>query len=219
MTLATTERRRLPAGLVGIGGVREVLEDVHHWTAVHPNIGVEVSSYYVAPSRTLIDPIATDEAIAWLRDHGERPDRIVLTNRHHLRGSERFRQEFECRILCHRAGLYEFRDGPPVDGFAFGDELAPKLRAHEVGVICEEETALHIDLAPGALAVADGLVNYGGIGFVSDNLLGANPHNVKEGLRRSYARLLDLPFDAILFAHGEPITEGGMDALREFLAG
>jgi glyoxylase-like metal-dependent hydrolase (beta-lactamase superfamily II) len=198
--------------------VREILEGVHHWTAVHPNIGAEVSSYYLAPARTLIDPMATDEAIAWLRDHGERPDRIVLTNRHHLRGSQRFREEFECRILCHRSGLYEFRDGPPVEGFAFGDELAPKLRAHEVAVICEEETALHVDRGPGALAVGDALVNYGGIRFVSDNLLGSNPGTVKEGLGRSFARLLDLPFDAILFAHGEPITEGGMDALREFLA-
>ena len=141
----------------------------------------------------------------------------MLTNRHHLRGSERFVEEFGCSIHCHRAGLHEFRDGPEVEGFAFGDELAPKVKALEVGAICEEETALHIDRGPGALAIADGLINYGGIRFVPDNLIGDNPEVIKERLRRSYARLLDLRFDALLFAHGEPITDGGLDALRDFL--
>lgn len=179
---------------------------------------MEVSSYYVAPARTLVDPMATDEALAWLRDRGERPDRIVLTNRHHLRGSERFREEFGCSIHCHRAGLHEFADGPTVEGFAFGDELAVDVRALEVGAICEEETALHIDRGPGALAIADGLINYGGIGFVPDNLLGEHAELVKERLRGSYAKLLGLRFDALLFAHGEPIVDGGKGALEEFLA-
>lgn len=208
---------RLPARPAIHSGVREIVDGVHHWSAVHPKIGVEVGSCYVAPARTLIDPMASDEALEWLRERGERPDRVVLTNRHHLRGAERFRDEFGCTILCHRAGLHEFRDGPEVEGFAFGDELAPKIQALEIGAICDEETALHVDRGPGALAIADGLVNYGGIGFVSDKLLGDNPEPVKEGLRRSYARLLDRRFDALLFAHGEPIADGGKDALREFL--
>lgn len=198
-------------------GMDEILDGVHHWTAMHPNIGMEVNSYYVAPARTVIDPMVPDEVLEWFREREEAPDRIVLTNRHHLRDSRRLRDEFGCKILCHRAGLHEFSDGPEVEGFAFGDELAPKIRALEVGTICEEETALHVDRGPGALAIADGLINYGGIRFVPDNLIGDNPEPVKEGLRRAYARLLDRRFDALLFAHGEPIAEGGMDALKEFL--
>ena len=197
--------------------MREVLDGVYHWTTMHPNIGMEVSSHYVAPARTLVDPMASDETLDWLRSSGESPDRIVLTNRHHLRGSERFADELGCRILCHRAGLHEFRDGPEVEGFAFGDELAAKVKALEVGAICEEETALHIDRGPGALAIADGLINYDGISFVPDNLIGDNPGVVKERLRRSYASLLDRRFDALLFAHGEPIADGGKAALEEFL--
>jgi hypothetical protein len=198
-------------------GVREILDGVLHWTAVHPNIGMEVGSYYIAPARTALDPMASDEALEWFAENDERPDRVVLTNRHHLRGAERFRDEFGCEILCHRAGLHEFRDGPEVEGFAFGDTLAPNVQALEVGEICEEETALLIDAGPGALAIADGLINYGGIRFVPDQLIGENPELVKEGLRRAYSRLLDRRFDALLFAHGEPITDGGMDALQEFL--
>ncbi len=195
----------------------EVNSGVFHWTAKHPNIGMEVSSYYVEPARTLIDPMASDEALEWLGGQDDRPERIVLTNRHHLRGSERFRDEFGCSILCHRSGLHEFEGGPEVEGFAFGDELAPDLKALEVGIICEEETALHIDLGSGALAIADGVIHYGELRFVPDNLLGDNPEVIKEGLRRAYARHLDRPFDALLFAHGQPIAEGGKDLLKEFV--
>ena len=40
-------------------------------------------------------------------------------------------------------------------GFAFGDELAPGVRALEVGVLCPEETALHIAVGDGFLIVKD----------------------------------------------------------------
>lgn len=196
--------------------MREVVDGIFHWTAPHPNIGMDVSSYYVAQSRTLIDPMASDEAVEWLGSLSDEPARIVLTNRHHLRGSARLSQEFDCPILCHRAGLHEFEGGPEVEGFAFGDELAPNLTALEVGVICEEETALHVDVSGGALAVADGVVNYGGPRFVPDHLLGDQPELIKRGLRESYSRLLDRRFDAILFAHGDPIASDAKKALRAF---
>lgn len=197
----------------------EILSGIFHWKAKHPNLGMDVSSYYVAPARTLIDPMASDEAVEWLTSLDERPAQIVLTNRHHYRGSDRLREELGCSVLCHRAGLHEFEAGPEVEGFAFGDELAPKITALEVGVICEEETALHIDISGGALAIADGIVNYGGVGFVPDQYLGEQPELIKDGLRDSYSRLLDRRFDALLFAHGEPITSEGKDALREFTEG
>jgi hypothetical protein len=197
--------------------MREVIDGVFWWTATHPRTGLEASSHYVAPARTLIDPMATDEVVEWLRDLGETPDRIVLTNRHHYRGSDRLSSEFGCPVLCHRAGLHEFEGGPEVEGFAFGDELAPGVRALEVDVLCEEETALLIETGGGALAFADGVINYDGMGFVSDGLLGQNPDLVKAGLLDAYARLLDRRFDALLFAHGEPIPDGGKAALREFI--
>jgi hypothetical protein len=197
--------------------MREVIDGVYHWTAVHPNTGMEASSYYVEPARTLIDPMAPDEVVEWLSGLAERPERIVLTNRHHYRDSDRLRSEFGCPVLCQRAGLHEFEGGPDVDGFAFGDDLAPGVKALEVGILCEEETALHIDSGSGGLSFADGVINYGRLGFFSDGLLGQDPELVKSGLRDAYARLLDRRFDALLFAHGDPIPDGGKDALREFV--
>jgi hypothetical protein len=195
--------------------MREILPGIHHWTAIHPKIGTEVSSYYVEPAAALIDPLAPDEALSELERRAA-PERILLTNRHHLRDSPKLSERFDCPILCSEEGLHEFEGGPEVEGFAFGDEVAPGIEALEVNSICPEETALLIDHGGGAVAVADGLINYGGIRFVSDWLIGDDPEAVKRGLIESYVSLLDRPFDALLFAHGELIASGGKAALREF---
>jgi hypothetical protein len=69
----------------------------------------------------------------------------------------------------------------------------------------------------GALSIADGIRHYDGeMGFFADWLLGDDPEGVKAGLREAYAGLLDLDFDNLLFAHGDPIVGGGKEALRRF---
>lgn len=195
----------------------EIRPRILHWTAFHEGIGLDVSSYYLAGAATLIDPMTPPgglEALAPFRP----PERIVLTNRHHLRDSPRFAEEFGCKIMCHEAGLHEFEDGPAVEGFRFGDELAAGLTALEVDAICAEETALHIDTGEGILAFADGLVRGDGqLGFVPDHLLGDDPEGVKQGLRRAYRKLLDRDFDSLFFAHGQPMLGGGRRALESFL--
>ena len=157
-----------------------------------------------------------EEGIEWFRSR-RAPERIVLTNRHHYRHSDRFREEFGCEVLASEPGLHEFADGREVRGFAFGDRLSEAITAHEVDAICPDETALHIELGDGFLAIADGLINYDGLGFVSDNLIGDDPEGVKDGLRESYRRLLSLDFDGLMCAHGDPMPSGGREALREFV--
>jgi hypothetical protein len=196
--------------------LEEIGPGIHHWTAKHPKIGIEVSSYYLEPSRCLLDPLLPAEGIEWFRSRPA-PQRIILTNRHHYRHSGELREEFGCPVLCNENGLHEFEGGREVEGFAFGDELAEGVGAHEVGAICPDETALHVQAGEGFLAIADGLINYGQVGFVPDNLLGDDPEEVKRGLRDSYRRLLDLEFDGVLFAHGDPLVGGGKGALRQFV--
>jgi hypothetical protein len=182
-----------------------------HWTAYRDTIGADVHSYFDVASGTLIDPMVPPEGM----DKIERPQRIVLTNRHHYRDSG----EFDCPVLCHEAGLHEFDDGREVEGFAWGDELAPGVRAHEVGVLCPEETAIHLDGDGGALAFADCVIRgrHGELGFVPDFLLGDDPQAIREGLRAAFRRLCDeAEFDALLLAHGDPIAHGGRTALRTF---
>ncbi|MDQ3936795.1 MAG: hypothetical protein M3340_19425 [Actinomycetota bacterium] len=196
--------------------MRELASGIWHWTARHPKIGVDVSSYFVADSGTLIDPLTPAEGVEWF-DGDRRPRRVLLTNRHHLRDSERFAEAFAIPIACHEAGLHEFRGGPDVKGYAWGDELAPGITALEVDAICDEESALRIDVGDGFLAVADAVMNYGGLGFVSDEHLGDDPEGVKRAIREAYGRLLDEPFDSLLLAHGEPVVGGAKEALRRFV--
>lgn len=197
--------------------MNEIAPGIHHWTALHPRIGLEVSSYYLEPAGTLIDPmLPPDGGVEALP--GRQPERIVLTNRHHHRDSDAFVEAFGCAVLCHEAGLHEFEGGPEVEGFAFGDRLAEGIVAHEVGVICPEETALEIDLAGGSLALADAVIRYGGeLRFVTDDLLGDDPAAIKAGLLGALSPLAELDPDTLLLAHGDPLVGGGGEALRRFV--
>jgi hypothetical protein len=201
--------------------MREILPGVFHWTAFHPGIGLDVSSYFVEPAGTLIDPMVPAEGVDWFRER-RAPELIVLTCRHHYRHSDRFREEFGLDVCCNEAGLHEFEGGPEVDGYTLGDELAPGIRALEMNVISPDETALHLRIGDGALALADGLVNWGGgeLGFFPDEHLGEDPEQVKLGLRASLKRLAaDEEFESVLFAHGEPLPHAGRQALARFLDG
>lgn len=193
--------------------MNEIRPGIFHWTSAHPNLGIEVSSYYLAGERVLLDPLEPTEGIAWFRD--QPPEHVLLSNRHHLRHSRRFAEGFGCSIRVSRPGMHEFAPDDRVEPFDFGDELPGGIRAHEVGVLCPDESALHVP-AHRALAVADGVVNYGGLGFAPDEFLGDDPDAVKDGLRAAYARLLDLDFETLLLAHGDPLVGGAKDALRAF---
>ena len=121
-------------------------------------------------------------------------------------------------MLCHESGLHEFDPGRDVKGFAFGDELAPGIVAQEMGAICPDDSALQIRVGAGALALADGVVDWGGgnVGFVPDRFMD-DPPKVKDGIRASVRRLAELDFESVLFAHGDPIVGEGRAALHSFL--
>jgi len=198
--------------------VNEILPGVWHWTALHEKIGFDVSSYFVERAAALIDPMLPPDGVEAFR--GREPEVILLTNRHHYRHSDRFTEAFGCPVLCHEAGLHEFEGGPPVQGFAFGDDVANGVLALEVGALTPEETAFHVDAGAGALSFGDAVVNItgSGLGFVPDEYIGDDPEAVKEGLRESFRRLLAHDFAALLVGHGGPMPTGGKAALIQFAA-
>jgi hypothetical protein len=196
--------------------MQEILPGIHHWTTFHLGIGARVHSYYVEPAAALIDPMVPEEGLAAFAGMVE-PRHVLMTNRHHFRHSKRFREAFGCVVRASAPGMPDL-EGRRVEAFGFGDEVAPGITAIEIGVLCPDETALHIADGGGAVAFADGLIRSGGaLGFVSDPLLGDDPPAIKRGLMEAFRRLLPLDFDALLFAHGEPQASGGRAALRAFV--
>jgi hypothetical protein len=197
----------------------EINPGVFWWTVRHPRIKQDVSSYFIAESGTLLDPMIPEEGLDWFGADGGAgvPQRIVLTNRHHLRDSEAFDAAFGCSVHCNDAGLHEFANGPDVEGFFVGDEVAPGVVARKMGAICPDDTALEISAGPGLLAFADALIHTDGeVGFVPDFLMD-DPPAVKRVVVAAVRRLCDLDFDGLLFAHGDPMPTGGRAALESFL--
>jgi hypothetical protein len=183
----------------------------------HERTRAEVSSYYLLDERVLIDAMVPAEGLEWFGLHGT-PQHVLLSNRHHDRDAWRLQEAFGCTVHCARNGLYELEGRGPVRPFDFGDELPGGVVAHEVDAICPDETALHIP-AHRALACADGVVRgpgQGELAFVPDSLMD-EPALTKAGLREAYRALLELDFELLLLAHGDPVTGGAKDALRAFL--
>ena len=195
----------------------EIAPGLWHWTARRGSIGADVSSYYLERERVQIDPMIPPEGLEWYEHHGP-PEHAILTNRHHDRDSWRLHEAFGCTVHCIRNGLYELEGRGPVEAFDFGDELPGEIRVHEVDAICPDETALHIPRHR-ALACADGVVRSRGgaeLQFVPDYLMD-EPEQTRRRLCEAYRGLLDLDFDLLLLAHGDPVVGGASDALRTFL--
>src|SRR4051794_12685664 len=145
--------------------MREILPGVLHWTVRHPNIGSDVSSYWLKPERVVLNPLLPPEGLEAFAE--DPPAAVLLTNRHHRRDSERF----GVPIHAPAAGLH---DVPGAVGFAAGDEPVPGVRAREIGSLSDDEFALIVPRAR-AVAVADGVIRRGAdapLSFVPDFLMG-----------------------------------------------
>ena len=198
--------------------MQEIAPGLWHWTARHEHIHIDVSSYYLERERVAIDALLPAEGLKWFELHGP-PEHVVLSNRHHDRHAWRLHEAFGSTVHCVRNGVYELEGRGPVEPFDFGDELPGGMFVYEVDAICPDETALHVP-AHGALVCADGVIRMGEggrLGFVPDFLMD-DPEQTKEGLREAYGRLLELDFDLLLLAHGDPVVSDGKRALREFIS-
>lgn len=207
--------------------MNEIAPGIFHWSALHPNIKTEVHSYALADSGILLDPmLPLDGGLDALAEFD--PRQVVLTNRHHTRDSAAIAERFGIPVRVSEPGVADASQHVAVTPFAWGDELAPGVTAHEVGAICPDESAIHITGRSSALACADGVIRMGGsggtgsggdqgLGFVPDFLIGDDPESVKAGLRDAYRHLLELQFDHLLLAHGAPVVGDGHAALESFV--
>lgn len=201
-------------------GFAEVTDGVLDWSAKHPNIGQIVHSAYLPGPRVAIDPVGADWLGDAIADRGGL-DRILLSNRHHRRACEDLAARFGASVHAPAPGMHEFGPDTSIQPYEWGDELAPGVVAYELGGICPDDGALHLapgDYGVGAIVIADSVIRWDGeLAFVPDSLMD-DPEETKAGTLRALEGLLDLDFDALLLAHGEPAASGGKQELRDFIA-
>jgi hypothetical protein len=190
--------------------MHELAPGIWHWTAPHPNIGVEVSSYWIPDLRLLLDPLAVPDEV-------EDVDWILLSCRHHVRDSLEAAERFDATVEAPRTGMHDYGDDTPIQPYDFGNRLVGgAVTAHQVGGLSPDETALHIP-SVSALCIADGAIRYGEeLHFVPDQYMD-DPEKDKADLKRGFGELADqLDFEVLLLAHGKPYPSGGRDVLRKF---
>ena len=197
----------------------EIAPGIFHWTARHPDIGTHVSSYYVQPAGIVTDPLEPEDGWGFFDGLDLPPQQVVLSIGLHWRHSDRFAERYGSTIRVVRQGMERW--GPDSDRraepFEFGDEVAPGVIARDVGGIAPDDTALHITHGGGALLLADAVMGYGGeLAFVPDNLM-ADPAKDKAATLDGLRGLLELDFDALLLAHGDPVAKDGHSRLADFV--
>ena len=196
--------------------IHEVLPGVLHWTARHPSAELESGSHYLVAEGVLIDPITPPEGLEWF--DGREIREILLTNRHHTRSAFELKDRLGVTIRAPRTGMHDL-PADRVRPYEFGEELTAGIRPHAISESWPDETALEI---PGhrAVATADGVINYHGLGFFPDHLLGDDAEEEKQRLRTGFARLAaEVEFDHLLLAHGTPVIGDARERLRRFAAG
>jgi hypothetical protein len=191
--------------------MEELTPEIRHWSAVHPDIGWVVSSYWLPGLGVLLDPLEVPDEV-------EGVEQIVLSNRHHRRSAFEARERFGAVVRVPRAGLHEY-EGDPVEPYDFGQSLVGgAITAHQVTELWPDDGALHIPSLE-ALAIADTVLsNDGRLEFMPDVCFGdreAEQRSIREGLAR-LAEQLD--FRHLLLAHGPPVSDQGRERLREFAA-
>ncbi len=188
-----------------------VINGIWHWHIQNSGIGGAMSSSQAIAAdggTVLIDPVQLDpEELAGLRE----PIAIVLTSKGHQRSAWRYRSEFGAEVWLPEGAAEA--DEQPDHRYGDGDSLPGGLRA----VLTPGPAPIHycvlLEREPGVIFVSDLLHHVGELEFVAPEL-----HDDPAETRRSVAKLLDLPFTVMCFAHGVPLTDDPKRALKNLLA-
>lgn len=216
--------------------VTELRPRLWRWTATHPDWTPEeggpegweseVSSYALVEDDelVLIDPLVPtgeEETRFWhaldrdADEHG--PPQVLLTVFWHARSAQAILDRYDgARVFAPAARADEARERvPTVETYDLGDTLPAGIEAK--GTEHRGEALLWI---PGhrALAAGDLLLGTpgGGVRVCPDSWLrpGVTGRDIREGLRH----VLELPVEALLLTHGEPVFDEAQTKLEAALA-
>jgi len=191
--------------------MEELRPGLRRWTAFHPKWKQEVASLAVDTDDglVLIDPLLGDEPLP-------EPHHVLISVHWHVRSTAEIAEGWPgVRVWAtHRKGKPLRGHAEVTDVFAPGDVLAggieawPTAREAEVCFWLPDQRALVFgDVILGAKG--------GGLRLCPKGWLEGKTH---DDLVTSLRPLLELPVELVLVAHGEPVLEGGHEALEAALS-
>jgi hypothetical protein len=195
--------------------LQAVSDTLFHWSVYDPACKCEVGSIAVkvASGLVVVDPVPlADEAWAELTA-GSPLRALLLTNGNHARNAETLRQKFAVPIVTSIAAHKAVAPLVP-DVTLLDNELLYGASAISIPGGAPGETAFLF--AEGVLALGDAVINLDsekGLELLPDKYCEDPREN-----RRSLAKLIDLQFHTLAFAHGLPVTQRAKEKLRALVA-
>ncbi|HWK29803.1 MAG TPA: hypothetical protein VNS09_24765 [Solirubrobacter sp.] len=187
--------------------MRQLADGLWYWTARHPEWHQIVGCYLAHEGgRTiLVDPLLTED----LDDHIDGDVVVAITIPYHVRDAAAAAARWNAVISGHPDLARRLPEGTPVDPDA-------GLRWHRLKR--GKERPLELPAARG-LVFADRFVGVdGGLRYWSQNpVTEARAAFFRDRTAPELSHLLDIDFDRALVTHGEPVLEGGREALAAAL--
>lgn len=197
--------------------IARVAPGIQIWQVYDPAVKADLFSTALdtPAGRYLIDPVELEHSALQMLQSGAHAAGIVVTNENHERAASRFAARFSVPIYAHKAvgGTGAFQQAIELQD---RQAIAPGLTAVAIEGAPAGEIALHNEADGGTIIVGDALINFEPYGF---GLLPAKYCRDFKLMRRSLPKLLDYPFERMLFAHGTPILSGARAKLEQLLAG
>ncbi len=193
--------------------MQEIVNDILTWAWFSAPHGYNFNGFLVchAAGNICIDPVEpSDEVLDELARRGV--SRIPLTNRNHVRASNRIRARTGARTAIHPADAAHARgQGAELDDdLRIGEKCGPLMVVGAPGK-SSGEVALHWPERR-ILFVGDCIIGNppGKCGLLRESVMD-DPRR----LRTSVRSLLALDFDALLVGDGVPILNGAKEKLKE----
>jgi glyoxylase-like metal-dependent hydrolase (beta-lactamase superfamily II) len=181
------------------------------WYTYDPTVKADLFSTAFAARNelTVVDPIVLPDPYRTELDSLGRIANIVVTNANHLRDTLNF--SYSASIFAPSELNAELTHNHALsDGLQVGP-----FRAIKIDGAADGEFALYHPNDSGALIVGDALINFEPHGF---DLLPRKYCTDQRRMIRSLRRLLDLDFNRIFFAHGNPIVTRARERLASLLS-
>jgi hypothetical protein len=212
--------------------MEQLREGLWRWTARHPEwhpgeFGAEVACFAAQAGDTtlLIDPLLPPESEENVKGiEGMLADRlaILITIPYHVRSSEelwrRYAKDAETTIHGHPACAKRLTDTSAFHPIEPGVPLPGGVTAHTIGKPRRYETPLHLP-SHEALVFGDVVAETEGrlVVWATDKVDAKLERFYRERFNPTLEPLLELPFDAVLPTHGQPVLTKGKEALKKAL--